>query len=154
MLAIGKQKIRKKGLEHKICLTYGNSEAIPFDGQTFDAVTVAFGARNFEHLERGLCDIFRVLKTGGKVVILEFSIPRNRIIRRIFNIYFMRILPFVGRLLSKNAHAYKYLPETVQSFPDGEAFKERMEKCGFAEVKVKALSFGIASIYTGKKIKG
>ena len=151
MLAIGRQKIEKKGLTQQISLIHGDSEALPFDEQTFDAVTVAFGARNFEHLERGLSDIFRVLKTGGKVVILEFSIPGNRIIRSIFNFYFLRILPFIGRLLSKDAHAYKYLPDTVQSFPHGVAFKERLEKCGFSEVRIKELSFGIASIYTGKK---
>ena len=151
MLNIGKQKIEKKGLSQKISLMYGNSETLPFDEQTFDAVTVAFGVRNFEHLERGLDEMFRVLKIGGKVVILEFSIPKNRFIRNIFNFYFLRILPFIGRILSKNAYAYKYLPDTVQSFPHGKAFKEKLENCGFSKIKIKELCFGIACIYTGEK---
>jgi len=151
MLTIGKQKIEKKSLKQQISLQYGDSEALPFAGQTFDAVTVAFGVRNFEDLERGLCDMFRVLKPGGKIVILEFSIPKNRIFRRIFNFYFFRILPFVGRLVSKDARAYSYLPDSVQSFPHGVEFKEKMESCGFGEVTVKPLTCGIASIYTGIK---
>ena len=151
MLSIGRQKIKKKGLEQNISLMYGDSEAMPFDEHTFDAVTVAFGVRNFEHLEKGLNEMLRVLKTEGKMVILEFSIPQNRVIRGIFNFYFLRILPFMGRILSKDAKAYKYLPDTVQSFPQGAMFKEIMEKCGFSEVRIKTLSFGIASIYTGKR---
>ena len=152
MLAIGRQKIEKKRLEQQITLQYGDSEVIPFDDHTFDAVTVAFGVRNFERLEKGLGEMFRVLKPGGKVVILEFSIPENRIFRSVFHFYFFRILPFVGRLASKDIHAYHYLPESVQSFPHGEEFKNRMENFGFSEVKVRTLTFGIASIYTGKKM--
>jgi demethylmenaquinone methyltransferase/2-methoxy-6-polyprenyl-1,4-benzoquinol methylase len=151
MLAIGRQKIEKKGLEQQISLKYGDSAALPFDGLTFDAVTVAFGVRNFEHLEKGLSEMFRVLKTGGKVVILEFSIPQNRIFRSIFHFYFFRILPFVGRVVSKDAHAYNYLPDSVQAFPHGAEFRSRMENCGFLDVKVRPLTFGIASIYTGIK---
>jgi len=151
MLAIGRQKIRKKGLESQISLIYGDSEAIPFDDNRFDAITVAFGVRNFECLERGLCEMFRVLKPGGKVVILEFSIPQNRIFRSIFHFYFFRILPFVGRWASKDAHAYNYLPASVQSFPHGTKFQKKMENCGFSDVKVRPLTFGIASIYTGYK---
>jgi len=125
---------------------------LPFADYTFDAVTVAFGVRNFEHLEKGLGEMFRVLKTCGKLVVLEFSIPRNRFFRSIFHFYFFRILPFVGRLLSKDAHAYNYLPDSVQSFPHGVEFKNRLENSGFREVKIKPLTFGIASIYTGIKI--
>ena len=151
MLAIGRQKIEKKGLEQQVSLQYGDSEAIPFSDHTFDAVTVAFGVRNFEHLEKGLCEMFRVLKPGGKAVILEFSIPKNRMFRTVFHFYFFRILPFVGRLVSKDAHAYNYLPDSVQSFPHGAEFRKKMENCGFSEVKVKALTMGIASIYTGSR---
>jgi len=151
MLAIGRQKIEKKGLEQQISLMFGDSEAIPFDDHTFDAVTVAFGVRNFEHLEKGLGEMFRVLKTGGKLVVLEFSIPGNRIFRSIFYFYFFRILPFVGRLLSKDAQAYNYLPDSVLSFPHGAEFTDKMENCGFSEVKIRPLTFGIASIYTGRK---
>ena len=153
MLAIGRKKIEKQGLQQQISLQYGNSEALPFDEQTFDAVTVAFGVRNFEDLERGLGEMFRVLKSGCKLVVLEFSIPQNRIFRRIFYFYFFRILPFVGQIISKDAQAYSYLPESVQSFPHGTDFKKRMENCGFEEVKIKMLSFGIATVYTGTKIE-
>jgi demethylmenaquinone methyltransferase/2-methoxy-6-polyprenyl-1,4-benzoquinol methylase len=151
MLAVGRQKISKKGLESQISLIHGDSEAIPFNDHKFDAVSVAFGVRNFEHLERGLCEMLRVLKPAGKAVILEFSIPSNRVFRSIFHFYFFRILPFVGKTVSKDAHAYNYLPASVYSFPHGAEFKEKMENCGFSEVKVRPLSWGIASIYTGKK---
>ena len=164
MLTIGRQKVQKRGLEHQISLLYADSEALPFDEQTFDAVTVAFGVRNFENLEKGLNEMCRTLKIGGKVVILEFSIPQNRIIRPVFQFYFLRILPFFGRLLSKNpspalpegegvnyVNAYQYLPESVQSFPHGTEFKEIMEKCGFSEVRIKPLTFGIVNIYTGMR---
>ena len=151
MLAIGRQKIEKKGLERQISLKYGNSEAIPFADCMFSAVTVAFGVRNFERLEKGLNEMFRVLKTGGKLVILEFSIPQNRIFRKFFHFYFFRILPFVGRAVSKNARAYNYLPDSVQSFPYGAEFKKRLEEFGFENVTVRPLTFGIATIYTGIK---
>ncbi|MDR1171919.1 MAG: bifunctional demethylmenaquinone methyltransferase/2-methoxy-6-polyprenyl-1,4-benzoquinol methylase UbiE [Bacteroidales bacterium] len=151
MLTVGRQKIEKTGLEQQISLEYGDSAALPFNDLTFDAATVAFGVRNFEHLEKGLGEMFRVLKTGGKVVILEFSIPQNRIFRSIFHFYFFRILPFVGRLVSKDAHAYNYLPDSVQSFPHGAEFKSKMESCGFSGVTVRPLTFGIASIYAGIK---
>jgi len=151
MLAVGREKIKKKNLDEQISLIYGDSEAIPFDDHTFDAVTVAFGVRNFENLERGLCEMLRVLKPDGKAVILEFSIPKNRLFRSIFNFYFFRILPFVGRLVSKDHQAYNYLPASVQAFPHGAEFKERMENCGFSEVRVRPLGWGIASIYTGRK---
>ena len=95
--------------------------------------------------------MFRVLKNNGKLVVLEFSIPENRIFRSIFHFYFFRILPFVGRLVSKDAHAYNYLPDSVQSFPHGADFKKRMENCGFYEVTIRPLTFGIACIYTGIK---
>ena len=151
MMTIGRQKIAKKGLKQQISLMYGDSEALHFDDHTFDAVTVAFGVRNFKCPEKGLDEMFRVLKPGGKMVVLEFSIPENRIFRSVFHFYFFRIIPFVGRLASKDAHAYAYLPDSVQSFPYGTKFKEMMESCGFSEVRVKTLSLGIASIYTGKK---
>ena len=152
MLAIGRQKIEKKGLTQQINLQCGDSEALPFAEHTFDAVTVAFGVRNFEHLEKGLGEMLRVLKTGGKLVALEFSIPQNRIFRSIYHFYSFRILPLVGRLVSKDSHAYNYLPDSVQSFPHGAAFRNILENCGFKDIKIKSLTFGIASIYTGIKI--
>ena len=151
MLEIGRQKVKRKGFEQYISLEYGDSEALPFGEQTFDAVTVAFGVRNFEDMEKGLKEMHRVMKNGGKIVILELSIPQNRLVRGIFNFYFFRIMPLVGRLISKDAHAHKYLPNSVQSFPYGTKFKEIMESCGFSEVKIKSLSLGIAYIYTGSK---
>ena len=151
MLEIGRQKVKKRGLEQQISLLSGDSEGMPFGDNAFDAVTVAFGVRNFEHLRKGLCEMFRVLKPGGKVVVLEFSIPPNRIFRNIFHFYFFRILPFVGRMVSKDIQAYNYLPKSVQSFPHGEEFRKKMESCGFSQVNSKLLSFGIASLYTGTK---
>ena len=152
MLSIGRQKIEKKGLEQQISLQYGDSEALPFADHTFDAVTVGFGVRNFEHLEKGLGEMFRVLKTGGKLVVLEFSIPQNRIVRSIFHFYFFRILPLMGHMLSKDDHAYNYLPDSVQLFPHGLEFRNILENCGFKNVKIRPLTFGIASIYSGIKI--
>jgi len=152
MLSIGRQKIEKKGLEQQISLQYGDSEALPFADHTFDAVTVGFGVRNFEHLEKGLGEMFRVLKTGGQLVVLEFSIPQNRIVRSIFYFYFFRILPLMGHMLSKDDHAYNYLPDSVQLFPHGVEFRNILENCGFKNVKIRPLTFGIASIYTGIKI--
>jgi len=151
MLAIGRQKIEKKGLSQQISLQYGASEALPFADQTFDAVTVAFGVRNFENLEKGLDEMFRVLKVGGKLVILEFSVPQNRFFRSVFNFYFLRVLPLMGRFISKETRAYQYLPESVQSFPHGTEFKMIMEMSGFKNMMSRSLTFGITSIYTGIK---
>ena len=151
MLAIGRKKIEKKGLTQQITLQLGDSESLPFASNIFDAVTVAFGVRNFAHLEKGLGEMFRVLKTGGKLVILEFSIPKNLFFRSIFHFYFFRILPMVGRWVSKDAHAYQYLPDSVQAFPCGTEFGKIMERCGFEDIKIKSLTCGIASIYTGIK---
>ena len=151
MLAIGRKKIEKKGLCRQISLKYGDSTALPFDDQSFDAVTVAFGVRNFEDLEKGLCEMYRVLKIGGKLIILELATPENRVVRVIHNYYTSCILPFFGRFLSSNAKAYKYLPNSVKSFPHWVELKKIMEKCSFDEVKIKSLSFGVAGIYTGTK---
>ncbi len=151
MLEIGRRKIAQKGLEQQIDLMYGDSEEIPFDDHTFDAVTVAFGVRNFENTDKGLREMYRVLKPEGKAVILEFSVPRNRFFRSLYLFYFLRILPFAGRLISKDKRAYGYLPDSVLSFPHGAEFGKKMENCGFLNVRVRSLTFGIACIYTGTK---
>ncbi len=151
MLDLGRKKIQKKGLEKQITLMHGDSENLPFEENRFDAVTVAFGVRNFENLAAGLSEMYRVLKPGGKTVILEFSIPRNRLFRSIFNFYFLHILPFIGRMVSKDMQAYNYLPESVQNFPSGPAFIDKMKGCGFTNAVCYSLGFGIASIYTGEK---
>ncbi|MCT4603288.1 MAG: bifunctional demethylmenaquinone methyltransferase/2-methoxy-6-polyprenyl-1,4-benzoquinol methylase UbiE [Marinifilum sp.] len=151
MLAVGREKVAKKNLSHKIELLEGDSENIQFKDNTFDAITVAFGVRNFENLEKGLQEMNRVVRPGGKVVVLEFSKPRNFPVKQIYNFYFFRILPFWGKMVSKDASAYTYLPKSVDAFPDGEDFLKIYESCGFAETKQIKLSFGIASIYIGTK---
>jgi len=151
MLALGKEKIIKRGLQKKIELIKGDSENLPFDANSFDAATVAFGVRNFEDLEKGLKNIYSVLKPGGTLVVLEFSKPTNFFIKRLYNFYFTRITPFVGRVFSKDSAAYSYLPESVNAFPDGEKFIEIMKNNGFSDTAFYSLTFNIANIYTGKK---
>ncbi|GAB4490010.1 MAG: bifunctional demethylmenaquinone methyltransferase/2-methoxy-6-polyprenyl-1,4-benzoquinol methylase UbiE [Raineya sp.] len=149
MLEKGKKKIQK--LEEKIQLQLGDSERLLFEDNTFDAVIVAFGVRNFENLEKGLIDMLRVLKPKGKVVILEFSKPKKTPIKQLYNFYFKNILPNIGKMVSKDARAYTYLPESVQAFPEGKDFVAILEKTGFKNVSCKALSFGISSVYVGEK---
>lgn len=151
MLAIGKKKIEKLGLSAKIELMQGDSENLQFSDDTFDAVTVGFGVRNFENLERGLAEIRRVLKPGGTLVVLEFSKPRRFPMRQLYNFYFKNILPGLGRLISNDKSAYTYLPESVAVFPDGTDFENILEKVGFKETTCKPLTFGISSIYTARK---
>lgn len=122
MLDVGKKKIVQMKLAEKIALRYGDSENIPFGENKFDAVTVAFGVRNFENLERGLQEIYRVLSPGGMLVVLEFSKPRVFPFSVLYNFYFKFILPKIGRLISRDSAAYNYLPESVAAFPDGESF--------------------------------
>ncbi|MDP2637899.1 MAG: bifunctional demethylmenaquinone methyltransferase/2-methoxy-6-polyprenyl-1,4-benzoquinol methylase UbiE [Candidatus Levybacteria bacterium] len=151
MLNVGKEKIKRLGLERKIELFFADSEKLPFKNNSFDAITVGFGVRNFENLEKGLREMHRVLKDNGIVVILEFSKPKDFPIKNIFNFYFKNILPLVGRLVSKDKVAYKYLPESVEIFPEDKDFLKILEKVGFSNLKQNKLTFGIASIYTGKK---
>ena len=151
MLEIGRKKIEKKKLGQFIKLQYGDSENLPFNEQTFDAVTVAFGVRNFENLEKGLNEMFRVLKNNGKIVILELTIPANKTFRTVFNLYFFKIMPFIGRLLSKGAPACRYLPNSVRFFHQETELRKKIETCGFSNIKVKPLTFGIVTVYTGVK---
>lgn len=151
MLDVGKKKLKKKGLDHLIELQMGDSERLLFDDNKFDAIIVAFGVRNFEHLEQGLKDMHRVLKSGGKVVILEFSKPRKFPFKQVYQFYFKWILPKIGRLISKDSSAYTYLPESVNEFPDGKDFLGILEKTGFKQTECKPLTLGISSIYTGIK---
>ena len=151
MLAMGRDKIRKKGLEDKIELQLGDSEKLLFEDNKFDAVIVSFGVRNFQDLEKGLKDMYRVLKEGGSVLILEFSRPRRFPFKQIFNFYFKSILPIIGKFISKDKGAYTYLPESVAAFPDGVNFVGLLKKVGFKEAKCKPLTFGVSSIYTGSK---
>lgn len=151
MLELGRQKVAKRNLSQKIELLEGDSENLPFADNNFDAVTVAFGVRNFENLLKGLTEINRVLRPGGKLVVLEFSQPRSFPIKQLYWFYFNNILPLFGKMLSKDDSAYTYLPESVKVFPDGAQFLSVMKQAGFAESRQKTLTFGIASIYTGTK---
>ncbi len=151
MLAVGQQKIEKADLDKCIELQQGDSENLPFADNTFDAITVAFGVRNFENLEQGLSEMQRVLKPEGQLIVLEFSQPRMFPFKQLFNFYFKYILPTIGRVTSKDPKAYKYLYESVQAFPDGQHFLNVLEKTGFKSNQCTPLSLGICSIYHGKK---
>ena len=151
MLDMGRKKLKKMKLDDRIELLEGDSEGLRFEDNTFDAVIVAFGVRNFEHLENGLKDMLRVVKEGGKVVVLEFSRPRLFPFKQLYNFYFSSILPKIGRLISKDDSAYTYLPDSVRSFPDGDNFLKILDKLGYKETRCKTLTFGISSIYIGTK---
>lgn len=151
MLELGRQKISKLLLNKQIELQKGDSEAINFPDATFDAVTVAFGVRNFENLEKGLSEMYRVLKPGGKVVILEFSKPRKTWFKGIYNLYMKVIAPRAGAWVSKNKEAYSYLNNSVKAFPEGETFLHILTQSGFTDSTLKRLSLGICTIYCGTK---
>ena len=137
MLSVGREKLIKKNLTDKIELISGDSEFLPFKDNFFDAVIVSFGVRNFENLEKGLSDMLRVLKPGGKVVILEFSKPKSFPFKQIYQFYFQWILPKIGKLISKNHAAYTYLPDSVEAFPDGDDFLNILNKIGFQKTNVR-----------------
>ncbi|NIK74460.1 demethylmenaquinone methyltransferase/2-methoxy-6-polyprenyl-1,4-benzoquinol methylase [Thermonema lapsum] len=151
MLEHGREKVRQKKLSEKILLEYGDSENLQYENNTFDAVTVAFGVRNFANLEKGLQEIFRVLKPGGVLLVLEFSKPKRFPIKQLYRFYFTRWVPFIGKLISKDRAAYAYLPESVDAFPDGMQFVDILKQTGFKETKWYPLTFGISSIYLGVK---
>jgi demethylmenaquinone methyltransferase / 2-methoxy-6-polyprenyl-1,4-benzoquinol methylase len=151
MLDLGRKKLLKEGLDGQIELQTGDSEAINFPDASFDAVTVAFGVRNFAHLEKGLSEIYRVLKPGGKLVVLEFSKPKIIGIQQFYNLYMGIVAPGMGSIFSKNRDAYQYLHDSVQKFPEGKAFTDILNQTGFKENTCKRLSLGICSIYTGIK---
>ena len=151
MLDIGKQKIKRKNLDSKIEMVLGDSENMPFDDNAFDAITVAFGVRNFETLENGLKEIHRVLKPGGTFVILETSMPDKTPYKQGYNFYTKNILPLIGKTFSKDKTAYKYLCESASVFPYGEALNNILRKTGFIDVKHLPQTFGVATIYVSSK---
>jgi demethylmenaquinone methyltransferase/2-methoxy-6-polyprenyl-1,4-benzoquinol methylase len=151
MLEVGRKKIADRKLEGKIELMSGDSENLPFQTNQFDAVTVAFGVRNFENLEKGLGEIFRVLKPGGQLVVLEFSRPRKFPFRQVYNFYFKFVLPKIGRVVSSDNAAYTYLPESVEAFPDGDGFLQILKRVGFNKTQCRSLTLGVSSIYIGSK---
>ena len=151
MLNIGKKKIAAKNLTDVISLEQGDSEQLRFESHTFDAVMAAFGVRNFENLHKGLSEMYRVIKPGGQIMVLEFSKPKGFPLKQLFNIYFKNILPVIGKFKSKDKDAYKYLYESVQQFPSYEAFTQELSKVGFIDTGYKSLSGGICAIYFARK---
>ncbi|TJZ62759.1 bifunctional demethylmenaquinone methyltransferase/2-methoxy-6-polyprenyl-1,4-benzoquinol methylase UbiE [Sphingobacterium olei] len=151
MLEVAQEKIKKKGLQTQFEVQLGDSEKLQFEDNTFDAVTVAFGVRNFENLEQGLADIYRVLKPGGKAVVLELSNPTAFPVKQLYHFYFHKLTPALGKLISKDASAYSYLPESVAKFPDGEQFAKITGKVGFKKTKVRPQTFGLCTIYEATK---
>lgn len=151
MLEIGRKKIRDRNLSTMIELLHGDSENLPFGENKFDAVTVAFGVRNFENLKRGMGEIYRVLRPGGTLVVLEFSKPTRFPFKQVYNFYFKYILPRIGSAVSNDKAAYTYLPKSVEAFPDGEDFLHILQEIGFKNTQCSPLTFGISSIYTGTK---
>lgn len=151
MLEVGRQKIRKKKLDHIITMTQADSESLPFDSDYFDGLTVGFGVRNFENLDKGLAEMLRVLRPGGKAVILEFSKPKKFPIKQGFTFYSKYIIPTLGKRISKDEKAYAYLPESVAAFPEGKEFEDILRKLKYKNVKSNIVSGGIATIYTGIK---
>ena len=151
MLEIGKEKVSKKGLANQIELRLGDAATLPFESNTFDAVTVAFGVRNFENLEHGLSEIQRVLKPNGRAVILEFSMPDRFPIKQLYALYFKHLLPAIGKAVSKDGNAYSYLPLSVEQFPKPKVFLRMLAEKGLENGMAKPLSFGIASLYTSTK---
>lgn len=151
MLEVGKEKVKAKQLDNRVKMIIGDSENMPFEDNTFDAITVAFGVRNFETLENGLKDILRVLKPGGTFVILETSVPTKFPFKQGYKVYSKFILPSIGRLFSKDKTAYKYLSESASVFPYGEALNNILRKIGFINVEDKPQTFGVATIYTASK---
>lgn len=151
MLEVGRRKLRERKLDHRIELRSGDSENLPFEDNFFDAVIVAFGVRNFENLNSGLSEMLRVLKPGGTAVILEFSKPSKFPMKQLYNLYFTAILPRIGRWISRDASAYRYLPESVKAFPDGNDFLRVLSTTGYKNPQCDPLTFGISTLYWGSK---
>jgi len=151
MLAVGREKIVRRGMQDQVVLQTGDAQKLPFSDNQFDAALVAFGVRNFEDLTAGLTDIRRVLRPGGSLVVLEFSQPHIFPIKQFYQFYSRYILPRVGRLISQNEGAYQYLPDSVAAFPSGPDFLGRMRQVGYTDLEWKPLTFGIASLYYGRK---
>lgn len=151
MIRVGEEKVKKRGLSSVIHFQKGDSENMPFENESFDALTVAFGVRNFENLQKGLDEFHRVLREGGLALILEFSKPKYFPFKQLYRFYFFHILPRLGGMISKDASAYSYLPESVMAFPDDQAMLDILRQTGFTEVSQKRLTLGIATIYIARK---
>ncbi len=151
MLALGRKKVHEVGLSREITLQHCDVAEMPFDDNRFSAVTCAFGVRNFSRRKEGLDEMYRVLQEGGKLIILEFSYPKNKIVNLLYNWYFTKFMPVVGGWLSKDKKAYSYLPASVKSFPYGEPFVQELEEAGFVYIGQRQLSCGICTLYTAEK---
>lgn len=151
MMKIGMEKVKALGLEDKISMHVDDSESLSLEDNSIDAVTVAFGVRNFEHLQIGLNEMNRVIRPGGTVNVLELSVPSNPVLLWCYKLYFMHVLPFFGGLVSGNKEAYKYLPTSVMNFPKPNVFMSMLETAGFKEVKQRAFTFGLCRLFTGVK---
>jgi demethylmenaquinone methyltransferase/2-methoxy-6-polyprenyl-1,4-benzoquinol methylase len=151
MLEVGRKKMQKYGYDNVISMRNGDSEALPFEDNYFDALTVGFGVRNYENLEKGLAEMLRVVRKDGKLVILEFSKPKRFPVKQYYAFHSKYIIPFFGKRISKDEKAYAYLPESVAAFPEGREFEVILERIGYRDVHSKLLAGGIATIYTGIK---
>jgi len=151
MLEIGRKKVARRGLSEFVCLKTGNAMDIPAKDNQFDVATISFGIRNMTDADRALKEMRRVLKPGGRALVLEFSLPRNRLIQKVHLFYLRHLLPRIGRWISGDPYAYRYLNETIETFPHGEAFCRLLADAGFSGVSVHPLTFGIATIYRGQK---
>ena len=151
MLAHGRTKVEKAGLTEQIRLVQADAAKLPFAYGSFDAITAAFGVRNFEDLDQGIAGMVRVLRPGGRLFILEFSTPRQAPFKQLFRFYFHRVMPLIGRLVSKDSAAYSYLPESVDAFPQGVAFEEVLRRRRLREIHSRQLTFGVATLYTARK---
>ena len=151
MMSLVEGKAKKAGVEDRIDLKVADGEALPYDDGVFDRVTCAFGIRNFEHKEKGLSEFLRVLKPGGKAVILELSVPQNRLVRWAYDLYFTRLLPRIGGAVSGDKTAYRYLPASVHQFPSPQAFCRMMETAGFRAVRCRTFTFGLCRMFVGER---
>ena len=151
MMAIGEQKVAKRGYAPQVQFDYGSAQQMPYANASFDTVTCAYGVRNFANMDEGLSEMYRVLRTGGELMVLEFSYPTNPVIRWGYDLYFTHLLPFIGNLFSRDKGAYSYLNRSVKNFPYGEAFCQHLRKAGFTQIKATLLTFGISTIYTAVK---
>jgi demethylmenaquinone methyltransferase/2-methoxy-6-polyprenyl-1,4-benzoquinol methylase len=154
MLEIGREKVRRLQLAQQISLQMGDSEALEFPDACFDAITVAFGVRNFEHLEKGLREMLRVLKPGGRLVVLECTQPKTPGVRQFYNWYMRLVAPHIGKMVSSSLEAYQYLNDSVQAFPEGTAFLQILDSCGYLRSRMHRLSLGICTLYVAEKDAG
>lgn len=153
MIEVGRRKLSDKRLDNRVDLQVADALRLPFDDNTFDVVTIAFGVRNFEQLARGYSEMLRVLRPGGKVIVLELTTPRNAVVKWLYNLYAGKVIPFVGRMVSRNRRAYKYLPESIEAVPARRTMTAIMEDVGFAEPQYRSLTMGVAAIYHATKKK-